>query len=118
MAKRLKMATVQSILSLHAQGWSGRRIARELHVNRETVSRYVRLAQPPAQPDPVGPDPANAPIGAQVVADRSDPAKAPISGPGVPGVRTRPRTGCSSRAKRAWPLQHPLSSSEFLGIVA
>ena len=41
MANRLKMAKVQSILSLHSQGWSRRRIARELCVDRETVSRYV-----------------------------------------------------------------------------
>ena len=45
MANRLKMARVQSILSLHAQGWSRRRIARELCVDRETVSRYVQPDQ-------------------------------------------------------------------------
>ena len=32
-----------SILTLAANGWSQRRIARELDVNRETVARYVRL---------------------------------------------------------------------------
>src|ERR1700758_4265531 len=32
-----------SILTLAAKGWSQRRIARELDVNRETVARYVRL---------------------------------------------------------------------------
>ena len=41
MANRLKMATVQSILTLHERGWSQRRIAVELDVDRETVSRYV-----------------------------------------------------------------------------
>jgi DNA-binding NarL/FixJ family response regulator len=45
MANRLKMARVQSILSLHAQGWSRRRIAHELGIDRETVSRYVQLLQ-------------------------------------------------------------------------
>jgi transposase len=44
MANRLKMATVDSILRLHAQRWSQRRIADELRVDRKTVSRYVRLA--------------------------------------------------------------------------
>ena len=43
MANRLKMATVQSILTLHERGWSQRRIAVELDVDRETVSRYVEL---------------------------------------------------------------------------
>ena len=42
MANLLKMAIVESILSLHAQGWSQRRIARELDVDRETVGKYVR----------------------------------------------------------------------------
>ena len=44
MANLLKMAIVQSILSLHAQGWSARRIAGKLQVHRDTVSRYVRAA--------------------------------------------------------------------------
>lgn len=35
------MATVQSILTLHERGWSGRRIADELHADGGTVSRYV-----------------------------------------------------------------------------
>ena len=35
-----------SILALSANGWSRRRIARELAINRETVGRYLRLAQP------------------------------------------------------------------------
>ena len=45
MANRLKMATVEAILALAARGWSQRRIARELGVNRETVGRYVGLAR-------------------------------------------------------------------------
>ncbi len=44
MANRLKMATVEAILALAARGWSQRRIARELGVNRETVGRYVAQA--------------------------------------------------------------------------
>ena len=43
MANRLKMAAVDSILRLHAQGWSQRRISVELQVDRKTVSRYVQL---------------------------------------------------------------------------
>jgi transposase len=44
MANQLKMAETQAILALWRSGWSLRRIARELGVNRETVGRYVRLA--------------------------------------------------------------------------
>ena len=45
MANVLKMTVVKSILSLHAQGWSHRRIAKALAINRRTVSRYVRQQQ-------------------------------------------------------------------------
>ncbi len=50
MANQLKMAIVQSILSLHAQRWSYRAIAKRLGVHRETVSRYVRQAAAAAKP--------------------------------------------------------------------
>jgi transposase len=48
MANALKMAIVQSIRQLHAAGWSQRRIARELEIDRGTVARYLR----PPPPDP------------------------------------------------------------------
>lgn len=41
MANQLKMAQVHTIEMLWRQGWSCRRIARELEINRETVSKYV-----------------------------------------------------------------------------
>ena len=44
MANQLKMADAQAILALVGRGWSYRRIARELDVDRATVRRYVRLA--------------------------------------------------------------------------
>jgi transposase len=89
-ANQLKMATLQSILSLHEKRWSYRRIARELGIDRGTVARYVRLAREAAQaersaagPDgeaaeskpaiaPIGSNPksANAPIGSEGPASR------------------------------------------------
>ena len=39
------MVVVHAIVGLLDQGWSYRRIARELGVHRETVSRYDRLRQ-------------------------------------------------------------------------
>ncbi len=45
MANQLKMAKVQTILTLRARGWSYRRIGRELGVHRETAARYARLAE-------------------------------------------------------------------------
>ena len=63
MANLLKMANVQSILSLHALGWEQRRIARELGIDRETVRKYLRHGL-------AGAKPANAPTGS----DESKPA--------------------------------------------
>ena len=51
MANVLKMAKVHSIQVLHARGWSQRRIARELGIHRETVARYVQLAEGLEHPD-------------------------------------------------------------------
>ena len=56
MANIIKMAKIQSIRTLLEQGWSQRRISRELLVDRETVARYARLreaqASNPAIPPP------------------------------------------------------------------
>jgi transposase len=41
---QLNVSLQHSILTLAAHGWSHRRIARELDVNRETVGKYLRLA--------------------------------------------------------------------------
>src|SRR5271170_5598416 len=42
-----------SILTLAGNGWSNRRIARELGINRETVGKYLLMARPkPAIPTP------------------------------------------------------------------
>src|SRR5260221_10584693 len=40
----LKVSLHTTIYSLADRGWSQRRIARELGINRETVGRYLRLA--------------------------------------------------------------------------
>jgi IS30 family transposase len=42
---QLNVSLQHSILTLAGHGWSARRIARELDVNRETVGKYLRLAQ-------------------------------------------------------------------------
>jgi transposase len=56
MANILKMAKIQSIQQLHAAGWSQRRIASELEIDRGTVARYL-------QPPPPDPKPAILPAG-------------------------------------------------------
>jgi transposase len=47
MANHLKMAECETILTLHRQGWSKRKIARELGVDRGTVRRTLRANQQP-----------------------------------------------------------------------
>jgi len=56
MSNRLKVAMIDVILSLHRKGWSQRRIANELEINRETVARYLKQAR-------AAPKPAIAPTG-------------------------------------------------------
>lgn len=41
MSNQLKGAMIETILSLYHRGWSQRRIARELGIDRETVTRYL-----------------------------------------------------------------------------
>jgi transposase len=49
---RLKMDIQHAISSLSRNGWSQRRIARELGIDRETVARYRKLARQAEQPKP------------------------------------------------------------------
>ena len=46
MSNVLKVSLQTTIYSLADRGWSRRRIASELGINRETVRRYLRLANP------------------------------------------------------------------------
>jgi transposase len=79
MANHLKVAKVLSIQALHAQGWSQRRIARELGINRETVARHLKEASKPATfekapPGSVDSKPAKAPTGSESSGSGSKPA--------------------------------------------
>ena len=47
MAKRLTMAEIDTILTLHKAGHSNREIAALLGVNRETVGKYLARIQGP-----------------------------------------------------------------------
>src|SRR5271166_1334375 len=46
MSNSLKVSLRTTIYSLSDRGWSRRRIARELGIDRETVGRYLREAKP------------------------------------------------------------------------
>ena len=47
---RLKVSLQQTIIALLQRGWSRRRVARELDVDRETVRRYAPVAKPATNP--------------------------------------------------------------------
>jgi transposase len=75
MANQLKMAKIHSIQTLHARGWSQRRIARELGIHRETVARYLRIAEhgPRASPDSLNSPDQNRPNPPAGSADQNRP---------------------------------------------
>jgi transposase len=80
MANVLKMAKKYAIIGLLENGWSYRRIARELSVDRETVARYDRLRKS---------NPANPPA----VAESSDGSNPAIPTPGYhPEGDSKPAT--------------------------
>ena len=94
MANQIKMATSTSIIELYERGWSKRRIARELDLNRETVSRHILVhtaadskpAIPPTGADGYdGAKPANVPAGADAAGD-SKPAIPPAGISGRPSL--------------------------------
>ncbi len=55
MANRLKMANIHAIIGLLEQGWSYRRIARELGIDRDTVAKYDRARRNLSKPAIVAP---------------------------------------------------------------
>jgi transposase len=88
----LNVSQQHSILTLWQHGWSFRRIARELHLRRETVSKYVHRQQ--------GSKPAKVPPGSQAMPEPK-PAKLPAGSSGeevapqVPaGLPPRSRSQC------------------------
>jgi len=73
MANRLTMAEIDVIRTLHGSGYSGRKIAALLHVDRSTVAKYISRGQ----------NPPNAPTGSESVTERSGPT-----------IRPGPKSAC------------------------
>jgi len=86
MANQLKMAMVNAIWTLKQRGWSNRRIARELGIDRETVARYVHLWESDSKPA------TNAPTGSEGV----QPANAPIGSVDKDTQKHGPESRCES----------------------
>jgi transposase len=115
MANNLKMAIIHAIIGLLERGWSYRRIARELGVHRETVSRYDVIRQgrsskpaivPPGSESSEAPKPAISTAGSSAEAIVFRPVTPRTSGrrsqcePFEPAIKTKLEQGLS--AQRIW----------------
>ena len=83
---QLKIDIQKAISALSGSGWSQRRIARELGVDRETVARYRRLAREAAPANPAIPPAGSAAAGAAhgLAVAPSNPAIVPTGSGAVP----------------------------------
>ena len=107
MSNELKMAKVESILSLRAKGWSQQQIAEALDIDRGTVSRYLRQAAEAAQleatssgtePGRQVPKPANLPTGSDPKTRNLPTGSQPADSPSPDG---KPGTIAPKRKKSA-----------------
>ena len=94
----------QSIITLHRNGWSQRRIARELGINRETVANYCREAREAK--------PAIAPPGSLALA----PALAAPESSSEPAIV--PAGSEAGRKSRCEPLRAMITSAWEAGLSA
>ena len=115
MANHLGMAAVQTILTLHARGWSFRRIAREVGGHRETVARYVRLAEAGALNCCGPPGGSCGPPGADSAG--GDVSKPAISPPGSGGSKpANPPLGSAGRSSDCEPFRAVIIEKLALGL--
>src|SRR5437868_13680337 len=108
MANRLNMAMVHTIEALFRQGWSRRRIAREVGIDRETVGRYLRQLTE-------GPNPAKATPGKS--ADCGPPGAFPAE-MGGPKPATKATAGTAGVPSQCEPLREAILAKLELGLSA
>jgi transposase len=111
MANQLKVAVVHTIEVLLERGWSQRRIAGSLGVDRGTVARYARRAREPAKP-------AKAPPGSDAISTGPGAAPAGIGGvtPGTtadpkPATEAPPGSPATDGVVEAQPIPRPASQT-------
>jgi transposase len=79
MAKRLTMAEIDTILTLHKAGHSNREIAALVGVNRETVGKHLSRSKAPTQPNAPTGKPLDDPGGFPAGTDAGDDPAAVVS---------------------------------------
>lgn len=110
MANRVRMAVEEAITGYAKAGWSQRRIARALGINRETVARYMKLASNPAIV-PAGRDEANPAI-VPTGAEGSTPAIVPA------GNLLDATPGKSGRVSQCAPFRETIERGLEQGLTA
>ena len=108
----LKVSLQHSILTLTEHGWSRRRIARELGLDRETVGRYLRLAESkPAIPLTGNLSEEAAKPAISLTGSESEPFSKPA--PAAAG-----HTGSAGRQSLCVPLQEIIEAAIVAGLSA
>jgi transposase len=109
MANQLKMAMVHTIEALYRQGWSRRRIAREVGIHRETVGKYIQqLTLGP-------PKPAKATLGKEADCGPPGAFSAEMGGPKPATEATAGTAGVPSKCET---LREPILKALELGLSA
>ena len=116
---QLKMDIQLAISTLSRSGWSQRRIARELGIDRETVARYRRLARQAEEPKPAippagsetipEPNPAVSPPGSEtttVPAGDPNPAIPPTGAGAAIPLAGNPNPAISPAGSKAGRVSH------------
>lgn len=96
---QLKVNQQQTILTLSRQGWSKRRIAVELGLDRATVRKYAGSSKPATNPNPGSDSKSPTPVTGSERPPDSKPATNPITGAAGPESSCQPWT---LRIQQAW----------------
>lgn len=117
MANRLKMAEAQAIIALAQLGWSQRRIAAEVGVDRGTVSRHVRAARGDPGPAPSS-NAATVITGSDALEDAGGKEGGANAATPITGSATPPAAIPESQRSRCEPLREVIRAKLEQGLTA
>jgi transposase len=102
MSNFLSVQSVQSIRTLHLGGWSQRRIAKELGINRETVARYLRQDDSVVKPATLPSDLTRPYEGSSMISDAQVRKLRRLLGAGHPLNRAALKVGMDEKSARKY----------------